>query len=405
MKLSLRKADVILLVLFLLIAAVIIFRVNIEATNYLCPDSKAYIGLAQNIKDGQGFYVLDPVSQERKFFSIWPVGYPTLIFLFSAVTGLGMFWASKLMGLFFMGLAFLLLRHLNRTYSFVLASVFGAYTYLEVYSYSWSETPFLPGLLLLAYLTDQVLHRRNITRNGILIFFTCMMLFLLRYIGAFSFAIPGFLTLYLVYRREYKTAAGFSAITVLLAVLSGVYLYTNYKLSGFAAGFERLDEDKVYPLRFTLMVLKGLLNELLIIREFRVASQPDMLLYITLFIQAAVMAFAITIIIRYFNFWQELKRQSFSLTCVGIGMLYFASTLVLRVLSHFDDLYYRFMSPFSLLIFTGLLYTFVSLPDRHRNVVRAKCAIFGFFVLSVLINVPKKFILSQLQQLLLFWDV
>lgn len=388
-----------LLGVFVITAAVIIFRINIEGTHYLCPDSKAYIGLAQNIQDGNGFYVPDPRTGESRFFSIWPVGYPVLIYLFSSVTGLSTFWASKLMGLLFMGLAFLLLRHLNRQYSFVLASVFCSYTFIEVYSYSWSETPFLPAMLLLAYLTNDVLHQRKFARNTILIFATCLALFLLRYVGAFSFAIPGLLALYFLYNKQYKPAAGFAVATALLAILAGSYLFMNYKLSGFAAGFERLDEGHVHPARFTLMVLKGLLNEVLIIREFRPANQPDYPLYATILLQAGLLFYTGAIIRRHFAFTDELRQRPFSLLCIGIGVLYFLSILALRILSHFDDLYYRFMAPLSLPVFVGLLYTFVSLPDKNREVVRAKFAVFGFFLLSALFNVPKKFIIHQLQQL------
>ena len=393
------KADALLLVTFLIIAFAVIFRINIEGTSYLCPDSKAYIGLAQSIKDGHGFYTIDPITQERSYFSIWPVGYPVLIAAFSTITGAGVFWSSKLMGLFFMALAFLLFRRLNREYSFVLASVFGAYTYLEVYSYSWSETPFLPGLLLLAFLSNQVWKRKRLLQNSILIFVTCIALFLLRYVGAFSFAIPGFFALYFMYKSELKPAIGFFVITALLAILAGAYLYTNVVLSGYAAGFERMDEGHVKPLQFMLMLLKGLLNEVLIIREFRPANQPDILLYITVILQSAIMYYVVKVINKHFDFWQALKKQSLSIICIGIGLLYFLSILSLRILSHFDDLYYRFMAPLSLLVFTGILYTFVCLPDKHRDVIRAKYAVFVFFLLSALINVPKKYIINQLQWL------
>ncbi|MDX5435884.1 MAG: hypothetical protein LPK03_01745, partial [Pontibacter sp.] len=73
--------------------------------------------------------------------------------------------------------------------------------------------------------------------------------------------------------------------------------------------------------------------------------------------------------------------------------------LALRTVSHFDDLDYRLLSPFSFLAFVGLVYDVVSLPDADKEVVRVKYALFAFFVLSLLLNVPKKFVVSRLQQL------
>lgn len=90
-----RFADTKLLLLYIAVCAVILFRVYVEATGYLSPDSEAYIGLAQNIKDGNGLYVLNEEGTGRRYFSTWPIGYPVLIYFVSAVTSLSVFWSSK----------------------------------------------------------------------------------------------------------------------------------------------------------------------------------------------------------------------------------------------------------------------------------------------------------------------
>jgi hypothetical protein len=390
-------SDLLLLLLYLTMAAVILFRVNVEGTGYLSPDSKAYLGLAQNLKDGHGLYVLNAEGTSRHYFSTWPVGYPVLIYLFSEITTIEIYWASKILNLLLLACGFLLLRHLNRTYSYLLASVYAAYTFMEVYSFTWSEAPFLLLLLLLAYFANKVWQEEQVNRNIILIFLCCFSLFLVRYVGAFSFAVPGLLGLYFAYCRRYKQAAKFFLVTLLLAILAAAYLYTNYTLSGFSTGFDRLEAETEGAKGFVPMLVKGLINEFLVIREYRPSSQPDYLLYATTALQLLVLVYISIGVKRHYIFGQELKENRFSVVCLGIGILYFVAILVLRAVSQFDDLDYRLLSPFSFLAFIGLLYTFVSLPDRHKEVVRAKYVLFGFFIVSLLLNLPKKFVLTQLQ--------
>ena len=395
-KSQLYKSDLLLALLYLLLISIILFRVSVEGTGYLSPDSKAYLNLAQNLKDGQGFYVISKDGTGRHYFSTWPVGYPVLIYLVSEVSSLSPYWASKVLNLLLLGCGFLLIRHINRPYSFVLASVYGAYTFIEVYSFSWSEAPFLLLLLLLAYIADRIWQTHNFDKNLALLSLVCLALFLIRYVGAFSFGVPALLGIHFAYYRRYKPAAKLFALTLLLTILAGAYLYTNYTLSGFATGFNRLEDETEGARSFVLMLLKGLLNEFLVIREYRPSNQPDFLLYFTALFQVSIMVLVIIKVKSYVNFWKELQNNSFSLSCIGIALLYFIAILTLRVISHFDELDYRLLSPFSYLILIGLVYALVSLPDSQRAGKQAKHMLFFFFVTSLLLNMPKKYIISQL---------
>lgn len=337
-KAYLLKADALLAILFICISATILFRVQVNNTGYLSPDSVAYLGLAQSLKDGYGLYILDGSGTGRQYFSTWPIGYPILIYLFSELTTLDVYWSSKLLNLLFLGLGFLLFRHLNRPYSFLLASIYGAYTFMEVYSFTWSEAPFLLGLLFLAYITNQVYLKGNNT-HIILLFLTCIALFLLRYIGAFSFAVPALLGLYFIYKHNYRTVSKLLFATLLLAIFAAAYLYINYTYSGFITGGERFAGEAKGPGNFILMLFKGLLNELLIIKKFRAGNQPDFLLYITGLLQFILMYWIIKAI-RPFPSWQEVKYNSFALSCLVISFLYLISLVTLRTISYFDELDY-----------------------------------------------------------------
>ncbi|SIQ70573.1 hypothetical protein SAMN05421545_1140 [Pontibacter lucknowensis] len=388
-----------LLLLYLATAAIILLRINAEGTGYISPDSTHYLGLAQNLKDGHGFYVTSATGT-RTYFSTWPVGYPVLIYLFSELSTLDVYWSSKLLNFILLAIGFVFLRQLSRPYAFIIASVYATYTYMEVYSFTWSEAPFLLLGLLLAGITYQIFIGNWSGKNVVLLFAVCLALFLIRYIGAFSFAVPALLGLYFAYRGSYKPALYLFTSSIVLAMLAGAYLYINYRLSGFTTGFDRLEDETETIGAFIVMLFRGLLNEFLIIREYRPQNQPDYLLYVTATIQLAVLTFISFKIKKHYNFWQELRQNSFSMICIGIALLYLTAILALRFVSYFDALDYRLLSPFSFPLFIGLIYTFVALPDKHKDIVQAKYTLFAFFLLSLLLNLPKKFILQQLQQVL-----
>lgn len=394
-----RSADVALLLLYIAACAVILFRVEVESTGYLSPDSRAYLGLAQNIKDGNGLYILNEEGTDRRYFSTWPVGYPVLIYFVSAVTSLSVFWSSKILNLLLVGLGFLLLRHVNQKYSFILASVYCSYTLLEVYSFAWSEAPFLLGLLYLCYLTSKIL-QQEVNRKGLIfLFLTCIFLFLMRYIGAFSFSVPALSACFFYYKKKRGKALRHLFVFFLLGALAGLYLFMNYYFSGYTTGFDRLEAETESGGAFIGMMAEGLLNELLIIRKFRMGNQPDYLLYFTVLLQLVTTAFIIKKIWRHHFLLEELKSNSFSLVCFFVALLYLSTVILLRSLSHFDDLDYRLLAPFSFLLWIGLVNVLVSLPDNIKSTVQAKQVIFAFFILSLLLNLPKQYIIKSIVHL------
>jgi hypothetical protein len=393
-------SDYLLLALYIAVAAMLIFRIQAEATGYISPDSEKYLELAQNIKDGKGVYLYNEESGQETFFSIWPVGYPVLIYIVSAVSSLDIFWSSKILNLILLGLSFLLLRQINRKYAFVLAAVYCSYTLLEVYSFTWSEAPFLPGLLYLCYLARKILLKDDSYKSVLLLFLTCICLFLLRYIGAFSFSVPALLALYLYYKQRSRTATKLLFISLLLGVLAALYLYMNYRLSGFTTGFDRLEAETEPIGVFVGMMTEGLLNELLIIRKYRAGNQPDYLFYITTLLQLVTMTIILVKVKKHCHLKELLAQNTFSLVCLATAALYFLAILMLRSFSHFDDLDYRLLAPFSFLFWIALVHALVFLPDTSKEVVQAKYIAFVFFLISLFINLPKQFMLEQLRILL-----
>jgi hypothetical protein len=393
-------SDYLLLVLYVAVAIIIIFRIHAEATGYISPDSEKYLELAQNLKEGKGLYLYNEESGQKMYFSIWPIGYPAFIYVVSAVSTLSVFWSSKVFNLMLLGLSFLLLRQINRKYAFVLAAVYCSYTFLEIYSFTWSEAPFLLGLLYLCYLVRKILLKDDTNKSILYLFLTCFCLFLLRYIGAFSFSVPVLLAFYSYYMKRNATATRLLGVSLLLGVLAALYLYMNYRLSGFTTGFDRLEAKTESMGAFVRMMTEGLLNEFLLIRKYRLGNQPDYLLYITTLLQLATMAVIIVKVKRHHQLKEQLTQNTFSLVCLATAVLYFLTILLLRSFSHFDDLDYRLLAPFSFLFWVAVVHVLVSFPDVSKEVVQAKYIAFVFFLISLLINLPKQYMLEQLEILL-----
>ncbi len=146
------EPDLKLFSLFTVIAAIIILRVSVERTGYTSPDSLYYLEVAQNILLGKGFYfsgvnAAPESSGKQTYFAIWPLGYPVLIAGVAFITALPVFWASKVVNLISLGLCFYLFRIMNKERAYLLALPLTSFTFFEVFSFTWSEAPFLLGIL------------------------------------------------------------------------------------------------------------------------------------------------------------------------------------------------------------------------------------------------------------------
>jgi hypothetical protein len=68
-------------------------------------------------------------------------------------------------------------------------------------------------------------------------------------------------------------------------------------------------------------------------------------------------------------------------------------------MSQFDPINYRLLSPFTFLVLFAAVNYVVALPTQSKALARAKVLIFCFFGVSLLLNLPKEYILSKLLQL------
>ncbi|WP_146904285.1 hypothetical protein [Adhaeribacter aerolatus] len=395
-----------LLALFALIAAVIVLRVKIESTGYRSPDSWYYLECAQNILDGNGFYHSNeyPIPEIKTlenqiYFAVWPVGYPLLIAGFSFLFSLPVFWASKLVNIFFIGLCCLLFRKMNREYAYLLSLGLCSFTFLEIFSYTWSEAPFVFGLLWFGYALFHYLRDGN---NVYLLqlFVSALFLFLIRYIGGFSFLILGCLSLWFLLQRKVNPAFKLLFITALLGIIAGLYFYNNYLQTGFLTGGERLYPDRESIGLFTWFLIVGLFNEFFIIRNYYWrGGVPDALFLVTACFQVLLMAFI------YFKYLKGekisyLPENSLSRLYFVIGFSYLLIIIVVRAFSPFDPFDYRILAPFSICIFTAIILGLVH-PDNSNKSKGSFKYISLLFSVSLVLNLPKEFLIETFKGLVI----
>ncbi|AHM63259.1 hypothetical protein D770_25070 [Flammeovirgaceae bacterium 311] len=387
-----------LLGLFIIICAALVIRIKVEATHYTSPDSHFYMRVADNLLEGKGLvapmHLNFPFREKEKeyYFAVWPAGYPLLIAGVSKVTQTSTLVASKIVNIIFLGLMFLLLYSWFGRLAWFPALYFCSFNLLEVYSYTWSEGPFLFFVMYLCFL----LHKDQKQEEDSLLFlklFLCLFsLFMLRYAGIIFYSFAGLYFLKHLYYREHKKSWHYFTALVFASGLAFGYLWLNKKNSGFFTGMDRIRPEAESFSYFTELLLQGLFNEFAVIRNYYFRDYTDFL-FLTLFIvQLGLLYYVI----------RQTKQQGGSAVAtkavwknllLQAGVYYLLAVTILRKIDPFDEFNYRILAPFSVPIFIYLLSTLSS--ESSKPVFRQVWPwLSGFFLLSLLMNLPKQFLIE-----------
>ncbi len=361
---------------------------------------------ATSLKNGNGLYINDLYNLHatntpsvRIPFTAWPIGYPVLIYLMSKAIHLDVFWAGKAVNLLFIGLSFLLLRQINRQSSYIIASIYGAFTILEVSSYTWSESIFMFGLLCFIYAAENIYSAPNKLKNFLLLLCATLFMFLIRYIGIVAVGAIGLAVLFFWRSKEYKTSLRLLYVLLVACLLIGIYLFRNYLLIGHPTGIPRLTKEMEGPGEIAMMVLKGLGGELFLIRRYYFNGLPDWLTLTAAGVHLLVLYLIYSNLRKHKEIWPEIKKNYFSHLSLIMAGLYLFLLIVLRSISQFDPTNYRLLSPFTFLVLIGAVHYVAALPDLYPNIRKAKHYLLLLFVFSLLLNLPKAFIVSKLLNL------
>lgn len=373
------KNNISLLLVFILGSLSIVARAYFFADYYLSPDSKAYLSLAQNLLDGNGFYLAN--GGHKTFFSIWPVGYPVLIAVISLIFHVSVFWGSKLLNILLLFVILIFIQHIFKKNSYTYYYLLLWASYLEIFSFSWSEVPFVLGLLWFSYAVYCFISNGQ-TFSAVNMFVSSLFLFLIRYVGAFSILFVGILSVYCV--AEKKLKQGLVALLVMLLGIAVVvsYLCNNFHETGYITGMARHAAVKS-NLDLLVALLAAVFFELNIVLSgcgefwmfvFSVIAQPVMMIFFT---------------VKYLNVYTRTNCENsiFTKVCACVGIFYLVSIVVLRWFREFDEFGFRFLAPGTFLLIISLISHLRAKTNEEGFQVFSNFFI-SMSLLSYFINVP-----------------
>lgn len=386
------KGSIKLWILFFFIAVVIAVRIMAESTAYVSPDSTYYLSAADHLMKGKGLIAPDPSAPDKEvYFAVWPAGYPCCIAAVGLLTGTSVLVASKIVNLIFLGLTFGLLSLWFHDKSWFIALYFCSFGMLEVYSYSWSEAPFLFFVLLLCYFVIKDLERDSGLSLFFQLFFCLLALFLFRYAGLIYYFGAGFLLLYFIYKKEWLKVGYYFMALLFASSCVCFYFILNKEISGHYTGIgDRVQlEQESWP-QFMTLLIRGTWNQFSLARQYFFSGKMDPLYILLLIAQAAL----IGVLFYFRKKWRTSFFKSIEVKgLLAFALFYLVCIVVLRSIQPFDAFDYRIMAPFSLPLFIALFGRLVK-PDAQEYFEKVKPWVLGFMLLSLLINLPKQFLIE-----------
>jgi hypothetical protein len=390
MKLFLKQEDYYLILIFIFMALGILTKSFFNENGFLSPDSAGYLALAQNLVEGNGFYVYSPYipSDERSFFAVWPVGYPIFIYLVAKVSGFSVFLASKIVNIIFVGASLLLLRNLFKKSAYVYSLIFFIATPILIFTSTWSEVPFIFGLL---WFSTSVYYFSQNTNSKILLFnlfVSSLFLFLSRYIGAFSIGFIGMMSIFYLIKKNYKTSFKLIFVSLIGFSLISLYLSHNYLSTGHLTGTIRLPAPETNFELFK-MLIRALVIELNFIRTPGGPHITNTFKFSAWFVlQLSVSLYLFWKIKNYIhNINRNEEKYHLWKIFFSIGITYFFCLVIMRWNVNTADLYCRFLGPASFLFLLAFV-SYVEYTYSQKVFQKLKVFMVTICIASYLLNVP-----------------
>ena len=371
-----------LILLFALMAIAIIVKAYFNVDGNLSRDSCHYLALAQNLIEGNRLTI------DNHFFVTWPIGYPFLIYLTAKLFFLPVFWASKVLNILLIGFTLVLLKVVFRARAYLYGNIFLFSSYLEIFSYSWSETVYIFCLISFATIIYQIVIKKpdEMFCLYVLIMFVSLLLFLSKYIGAFSFGVIGLLGLYHgILKKNKSVAIILIAIAIFNIMLMLGYLYNNYLETGFATGMERIPSLESHKQLF-LMLVKAIIAETIIH-----SNSTDLKANLVFVMQGFIIGYFILAnrkkIINPVEKNKIIGVSKLQIVFMTIGILHLFFIVLMRWINHFDNFNFRLLAPGSFLLFIAII------NYIEKNVAQPYFKAFKVLLISVslfswFINVP-----------------
>lgn len=359
--------EILLILIFLLLAVYEIYFGYVKDT-CISPDSRTYLTEANALLRGYGFNRAGEAGY-YEWFSVFPIGYPAMIAAVAFVTGKNIYLSSKLLSILLAGLFLLFLYIRFRKDAWIYSLCLFNAGFLYIYKTTWSENPFILGLLFFCLILEYIVKHENVSKYWYVMWgLSSAFLFLCRYFGAFSVFIIGvvfiaYVCKYFITKRQnknykFKIWGSFLSGSVASLVIVSVFMM-NYIHTGTISGVDRSRWWDDYS-ALTNALFNALDKELASL--FHVVL-PDTLAVITRHFQVWIVVLFLLIL---FYLLKKNKNIDFKFIFICVGLFYFAVFTFIRYNSSMDTFSYRFFAPASILITIGLLGFLVDFLNRHK---------------------------------------
>lgn len=337
---------------------------------YISPDSTGYLMAADAILNGYGFNIAGRAGYVS-WYAAYPIGYPLLIAGISFITGRNLYLSSKILAVLIVGVFLILLyvkfKEKAWIYSFCLLNM----GFLNIYKYTWSEIPFILGLLVFCLILDHII-QNDIVKIRWFAFWglSSAYVFLCRYFGTFTFIIIGitwlgYLGMY-IFKQGYKNSIirakiiGCTVSGLISGTVIGSYYLMNYIRVGSISGVDRgkwWDEYTALTVSFYNALIAELTN------AFRIIL-PEPIVAISRYFKIWIIVLFLIVILYLFY---KYKPKDFRTVFIGVGIFYYFMFVIIRYHSSMDTFGFRFFVPASILITIGIIGFIASAVQKNKN--------------------------------------
>ncbi|MCX7698197.1 MAG: hypothetical protein N2114_01870 [Candidatus Goldbacteria bacterium] len=379
-KIVFNRFDLINITIFIFLSLYVLL--NSYFFNYgISPDSAYYLRAAQSILNGNWFYIDKLAGDDKSWFNLWPIGYPVLIAIVAFITKVDVYLASKILSIIIIFFILLIFKLRFNEYAWLFALSLINDSFLKIFFFTWSEQPFLLGLLWFGISVYDVLNEKSLNKlNYVNLLLSMIFLFLMRYIGFFSccvlFIILLFIILFKIYDFNNKNKIfHLIIINFIFLIFFLLYLFNNKIHSKTFMG-ER------YPAEHFTIIFNNLIITLK--EQFYVITIS--------FFGIFVIFITIDFIFSYFKNKKYIilsKNSLFfkmSFVFFVIAIFYFLFITYSRFRIRFDDFNFRFLYPFSYTINISLIIFFIENQVNLLFKINKKYNLIGIIIICMVIS-------------------
>jgi hypothetical protein len=385
----------------ILIGTVVVIKIILDAYifgNWISSDSISYLRAANSILEGSWFRWNTEAGYSEGYFSVWPIGYPLLIALISWFSGFEVYLSSKILSIILTFSFLFIAKKLFGTHITIIGFMILNESFLNIFRYTWSEQPFIIGMMLLLLLLVKFNYSDKFKAFHYFIYFTFVIisLFSFRYVGIFSLAVLGLNGMYYFYRFITEKTKD-DLVKFLVLVISGItsiifilsYLYYNLLNTGHLTGVERIPAPESFVYLFLMLVYRLLIEIQNSFLFFRV--DHGLIIVFVVFVIGLIIPNISKLFILLKRINISDPRIYSSIQSFLIGIFYLIAIVSLRFISRFDSFNYRLIYPGFLFIMLGILFIVIyyydeklfSLYSRINN--RVLFYLFLFLIINLII--------------------